>query len=112
MTDVKQHLYQLNVSALLLPHDASNPFSQSTQCLELAPNTALPTGHLIDATKWRSGACNFKTTKRIGDPYPQDGLDDYSVFERRMKPTESKVVVEGDVEQVGNVFGPEATSGQ
>ncbi|KAI5449503.1 hypothetical protein NCC49_004647 [Naganishia albida] len=88
-TDIKQHTYQLN----------------STQCLELASDTALPTGHLIDAAKWRDGACNFKSPKKIGEPYPKNGLDDFSVFERRLKPAESKVVVDGDVEQVGNVFG-------
>lgn len=77
----------------------------------MAPGTALPTGHLIDATKWRSGACNFKTPKKVGDPYPADGLDDYSVFERRLKTAESGIVVE-EVEKVGNVFGEEATSGR
>jgi hypothetical protein len=84
---------------------------QSTQCLELASDTALPTGHLVDASKWRSGACNFKAPRKIGEPYPENGLDDFSVFERRMKPAESKVVVDGNVEQVGNVFGGDV-SGQ
>jgi hypothetical protein len=64
----------------------------------------LPTGNLVDATKWRSGVCNFKTTKKVGDPYPENGLDDFSVFDRRMTPQESKVVVDGEVEQVGNAL--------
>ncbi|KAJ9120260.1 hypothetical protein QFC22_003160 [Naganishia vaughanmartiniae] len=86
--------------------------TDSTQCLELAADTALPTGHLVDAAKWRSGACNFKTTKKVGDPYPENGLDDFSVFDRRMTPKESKVIVDGEVEQVGNAFIDDATSGK
>lgn len=51
---------------------------KSKQILDLASDTALPTGKTIPAPISR----DFSNPKKIGQDFPEGGLDDYWVFER------------------------------
>ncbi len=73
---------------------------QASRTLELAAGTALPTG----TTKPVEGtAHDFRSGKTIGDGYPQDGYDDFWVFDRA--PSGDVVFPEADAkDRVGEMI--------
>ncbi|KAG7530546.1 hypothetical protein FFLO_04972 [Filobasidium floriforme] len=64
---------------------------KSKDILDLAEDTALPTGKTVPAPKSR----DFSTPKKIGQDFPEGGLDDYWIFERGSGERE---VLDGGVE--------------
>ena len=75
----------------------NSPHPQSKEILDLAPDTALPTGKLTPIPKSR----DFSSPKKIGADFPEGGLDDYWVFQRG--PGKREVMKGGEAAQ-GDVF--------
>lgn len=54
---------------------------QSSNILKLDPSSSLPTGDLIQLDGGNIKDC--RQGKVIGDPYPEGGIDDFWVFDRK-----------------------------